>query len=630
MQFLRHLFILMLIFIPNKIEGQPLWRQYVPQAFVNIEKEVYDSIRVFRKLSDTLRVQMTEIILSEGLDRISIVGENDQYLKEGMHKNFVRAPGRMQGHYERNMQIQILENLHVDLYHADEQLYRWLDFSAVLRKHPNRTSFDRWTDLWTAIPQGERPVLTQTIISWLMDQLACDVVSDIRPSVAKNPFEKMHRFAPESDLPKSYTIQQEEWVFPIPAEKIAATFPMNGQFAFDNTEPLPETGYILLPESFRWKMRTSSFEYNSNFWARWITHTGEVKYTLAEWREYGFFYDLPDTLLAGKVYKMDLIALPGGFSRSYTSEKQCWDEMRETNTQTKNIAQVSLQGEVLITTLYFRVGIQGFRERLNSMQGQIDYEKGTITYKSLDPFDAMEVFGTNSIKPFVTFDIDNYPLYNLQQDANSKELFYYLTVPVIEETSGRALDDLLMAEADHTFNAPFVRKTTLGDATKYPGVPENRTENVLIKNHYIAPALLTRNVPDSFATAVPIPKITKEHFLQKKKWPTDSITCTIFLGEIQQILRVIRLQQSQIKKRVEERATFFYALDQRAAQREGKAFTATMDDYRKTEQENMPDVARKVLNADVLSSLKNKFALQYNRHFPGTKQLCSSLNVNFY
>ena len=131
----------MLIFIPNKIEGQPLWRQYVPQAFVNIEKEVYDSIRVFRKLSDTLRVQMNEIILSEGLDRISIVGENDQYLKEGMHKNFVRAPGRMQGHYERNMQIQILENLHVDLYHADEQLYRWLDFSAVLRKHPNRTSF---------------------------------------------------------------------------------------------------------------------------------------------------------------------------------------------------------------------------------------------------------------------------------------------------------------------------------------------------------------------------------------------------------------------------------------------------------------------------------------------------------
>ena len=202
-QFLRHLFILMLIFIPNKIEGQPLWRQYVPQAFVNIEKEVYDSIRVFRKLSDTLRVQMNEIILSEGLDRISIVGENDQYLKEGMHKNFVRAPGRMQGHYERNMQIQILENLHVDLYHADEQLYRWLDFSAVLRKHPNRTSFDRWTDLWTAIPQGERPVLTQTIISWLMDQLACDVVSDIRPSVAKNPFEKMHRFAQESDLPKS-------------------------------------------------------------------------------------------------------------------------------------------------------------------------------------------------------------------------------------------------------------------------------------------------------------------------------------------------------------------------------------------------------------------------------------------
>jgi hypothetical protein len=629
-QFFRHLFLLILFFLPGRMEGQPLWRQHVPQAFVNIEKEINDSIRVLRQLSDTLRVQMNQIILSEGLDRISIVGENDMYLKEGMHKNFVGVPGRMQGHFERNMQIQLLENLHVDLYHADEQLYRWLDFSAVLRKHPNRTSFDRWTELWTAISPGERPVLAPAIISWLMDQLACDVVSDIRPSVAKNPFEKMQRFTPESDLPRSYTSQQEEWVFPIPAEKIAASFPMNGQFAFDNTEPLPETGYILLPESFRWKMRTSSFEYNSNFWARWITHTGEVKYTLAEWRDNGFFFNLPDTLLAGKVYKMDLIALPGGFSRSYANEKQCWAEMRETNTQTKSTTQASLLGEVLITTLYFRAGIQGFRARLNSMEGQIDYEKGTITYKSPDPFDAIEVFGTNTIKPFVTFGIDNYTVYDLQQAANSKELFYYLTVPVIEETDGISLDDQLIAEADHTAAAPFVRKTTLVDADKYISIPENRTENILIKNNYTAPAYFNHHVPDSFATNVPIPKITREHFLQKKKWPADSITCTIFLGEMQQLLRVVRLQQIQIKKRIAERAAFFYALDQRAAQREGKAFTATMDDYRKTEEENLPGVVRKVLNADVLSTLKNKFALQYNRHFPGTKQLCSSLNVNFY
>jgi hypothetical protein len=304
--------------------------------------------------------------------------------------------------------------------------------------------------------------------------------------------------------------------------------------------------------------------------------------------------------------------------------------MRETNTQTKSVTQATLQGEVLITTLYFRAGIQGFRERLNSMHGQINYEKCTITYKSLDPFDPLEVFGTNSIKPFVTFDIDNYPVYELQQAANSKELFYYLTVPFIEETSGRALDELLMAEADHTANATFVRKTTTGNTSDYPSIPENRPENILIKHHYMAPALLTHNVPDSFATSVPIPKITKEHFLQKQKWPKDAITCTIFLGEMQQILRVVRLQQVQIKQRVEERATFFYALDQRAAQRAGRVFSATLDDYLKMEQENLPSVVRKVLNADVLSAFKNKFALNYNRHFPGTKQLCSSLNVNFY
>ncbi len=142
--------------------------------------------------------------------------------------------------------------------------------------------------------------------------------------------------------------------------------------------------------------------------------------------------------------------------------------------------------------------------------------------------------------------------------------------------------------------------------------------------------MLTRNVPDSFATTIPVPKITREHFLQKQKWPTDSLTCTIFLGEMQQILRVVRLQQNQIKKRVEERAAFFYALDQRAAQRDGKAFQASLDEYRKMEEENMPPLVKKVLHADVLASLKNKFALQYNRHFPGTTQLCSSLNVNFF
>lgn len=629
-QFFRLLFLAVTFLSLERAFSQPLWRQYVPQAFAQLEAEVQDSIRILRQRSDTLRAQMNQIITQQGLDRISIVGEKDIYMKEGMHKHFRNVPEPMQGNFDRNPQIQKLENLHVDLYHADEQLFRWLDFSTILKAHPNRTSFERWTELWTGLPQNQRPAVTNSILSWLADQLACDLVSDIRPSTAKNPFEKIQRFAPESNLPQSFNNVVDDWILPIPSEKILASFPMNGQFAFDNTEPLPETGYVLFPESFNWKMRELISPYNTNFWTRWVSQSGNIKYTLCERRNTGFFFALPDTLYGGKVYKMELIALPNGFSRSGIDDEQCWVEMRETSSRGKIVAQDKLQGEILITTLYFRAGVQDYRTRLNRMHGKIDWEKCTITYKTLDPYDPIEIFGTNTIKPFVTFGMNNVSLFDLQQAINSNEVFYYLTVPFIEETSNTSPDEALMAELDHTSTAAFVRKTSLGDASNYPVIPENRPEDVSIHNHYIAPAYLTSDVPDSIVTSVPIPKITKEHFLQKQKWTSDSVTCTVYLGEMKQFVRVIRLQQTQLKKRIEERASFFYTLDQRAAKREGKIFTLTLDDYRKMEMENLPKKVTTILHAKVPDVLNNKFSLQYNRYFPGTKQMCSSLEVKFY
>lgn len=627
MQFLRWLSILLLSGYSTFMSGQPLWRLYAPQAFVNVEREVNDSIKHLRVKSDTLRARMNRIIPAEGLDRMAIAGENDRYIKEGMHKHFSRAPGPMQGNYERNAQIQLLENLHVELYQTDEQLFRWLQFNATLRQHPNRTSYDRWTTLWTELDEKKRPTKQADIISWLSDQLVCDLISDVQPTVARNPFEKMRRFTPEPEEPHKGYGTTEDWVLPISPEQFIASFPMNGQFAFDREEPLPQTGYVMLPSSFQWKMRTTTFQDNNFFWARWSSHTGEVKYTLAEWRESGFFFDLPDTLLPGKIYQLELIAMAEGFSRTDEDNEKCWVEMRETNTRQKSSTKSRPKNETLITTIYFRAGINDHRERLHWSNANIDWEEGTITYKTIDPYDPLEIFGTNAHKPAVTFTIENFSLYDLVSALNSKALFYYLSVPIIEDYASITLDSMLTAESDHTAQAPFLRKTGLGDASNYIKLAENRPLAVPIQNNYVAPAYLTYNAPDSISTSVPIPKITKEHFLQKQKWPTDSITYTVYLGEMKLFNEALLLQQKQLRHRIESRAAFFYALDQRAAQRQGQTFPATPEEYMAIEKSNIPTDVSRVLNAKLPDALQNGFAILYNRFFPGTKQMCSSLRI---
>jgi hypothetical protein len=174
----------------------PYWKRIVPDAFAHVGSEINDSIRHYRTLSDTIRAKMNKIIEAEELDRRMITGAKDEYIKEGMHKNFRSAPGPMQVNLNRNENIVQLENLHVDLYNADVALFKWLDFQKRLNQHPDKDLLDRWTQLWNDLPAKQRPVNAPDLQQFIEKQLACDLVSDIQPS-GKNAFANMERFDPK-------------------------------------------------------------------------------------------------------------------------------------------------------------------------------------------------------------------------------------------------------------------------------------------------------------------------------------------------------------------------------------------------------------------------------------------------
>jgi hypothetical protein len=89
------------------------------------------------------------------------------------------------------------------------------------------------------------------------------------------------------------------------------------------------------------------------------------------------------------------------------------------------------------------------------------------------------------------------------------------------------------------------------------------------------------------------------------------------------------LQQAQLRRRVEERAQFFFALEKRRAARVGKPPSATLEQFRQREQENLPPEVKILLEAAFPDVFKNKTAAYYSRRFPGTEQYSTQLDLKF-
>ncbi|MGB4850018.1 MAG: hypothetical protein WBP41_18985 [Saprospiraceae bacterium] len=613
----------------------PYWRKIVPEAFAEMGIEIRDSIRHFRTISDTMRAKMIRIIEANQIDRISIAGAKDEYINEGMHKKFVRAPAPFQINMKRDEDIVQLENLHIDLYYADMELFKWLDFQKRLNQHPNKELQDRWTQLWNELPTKQRPVYAPELKKFIENQLACDLLSEIQPIDAKNAFTNMERFDPkmwykDNDLVKNIGNESN---FPFPVDFITASYPMNGQFAFDLSESIPHTGYIEFGNGTRSKLY-ELYGKNYQFRARWTSSKNDVSYTLAQQRFHldlmAFFFDLPDTLLPGYVYKLELIALPEGYLHTSTPNPDCWNEFRGKFNESAKLNKGPFQGELKITELYFRTSKYNYKQKLETMHGTLNWEQGAIEFETDEPLDPIEMNGNRSIRPPVTFTIQQFIFTDVFRALNSNQLYYYFTTPKVEELAQVSLAENITAELDHTLDAPFIRKTSLGNPIESDNFMEEREQATILYGNYIAPRFKNYDLKDSLVTSTPIPFITQEHFLSWKPAIFERVKCTLFIGDWQQILSSTKLHQEQIHRRMEERAEYFYELDNRKARIQGKPFTSTLDDYKKQELDNMPNEAKLILEAKIPDTFNKKFTVLVGKQFPGSEQFCYQLEIKFY
>jgi hypothetical protein len=279
------IFLLFLLGNLSPASGQTDWRAIVAPAFEALDKEVVDSISACRLDADKLREEMDKIIERKGLERYMIVGKNDEYFKEGMHKNFKKPPVKMQVEIDRDKEIVRLEALHSRLCQRDATLYDWLATQTKLNKHPDRTNYPKWSARHQNLPVDQRPDLqsAKACQQWVKDELVCEIANArqaFSPVAAGN---KLNSFDVELKAlkikPGEYPTRQ---TLPVPQEEVLCSFPANGQFAFHPSETIPKVGYVLLPLGCNGPLGEIVFS-GYEFKARWTASNGETQYTAADY-----------------------------------------------------------------------------------------------------------------------------------------------------------------------------------------------------------------------------------------------------------------------------------------------------------------------------------------------------------
>lgn len=619
-----------------QLPAQPNWAEVVPAAFSRLEQEVTDSIAACRAESAQIRTKMEAIIQKKGFTREFIFGKGDKYFKEGMHKHFSSEPRQMLVAMERDNDVVQLENLHVDLYHSDKALHRWFEIHAKIKNHPDRWRFARWPALYDQTPAKERPKAksVEACRQWVADQLVCEIATDLSGILPEKDAQKVRltdlNFDKSWDDPGNQrTLSAVE--FPLPPDAILYSFPMNGQFNFRHDESVPGAGYLgLTPYALSLVMQQN---YSGNILrARWSHANGQVVYTATE-TSYPrtIYFNLPEKFFEPEhCYRLELILAPLNSKPTIPEQSACWDVFRGKISEVAQHYASGLGGEIKITELYFRAGKYSVREKLETFDGYVDWERGAIVYKTDEPFDPIELYGAGGVKPFVRFSVITSNFYNLEKALYSKELYYYLSVPLVEPLERLPLDQLAVAEQDNTLDAPFVRNVMLGNYERSELVLEHSMESFALRGGYVIPPSSRFAMLDTLDTDTPVPFITKTHFQRGKAVRLDTVACTLFIGQLRLLLQTTALHQMQIRHRIDERVNFFYALEQRRAQRSGQPLSVSLEQLRQQEMAQLPPAAKTLLEAKIPDVFAQKFTVWINRKFPGSEQHTAQLEIKIF
>jgi len=609
---------------------KPDWERLMPQIYAPLEKEIADTIAARRAEATALRTAMEQIVAEKKLDRVFIFGEADKYLQEGLHQHFKSPPGNMLVDLERDARIVRLENLHVALYHSDVTLHRWLKRQAKLADMKGKQTRYDWESHYGKLSPEKRQGLDaeQRWVKWATNEMVC-ALEDADLMRHRDQVQPLDlKFALLNDTSTYASLQG--MTLPFPPDKILASFPLNGQYSFFPEESIREVGYVVLPRGANGLL----YEQLQNapiLKARWTSSTGARTYTDAKLKnmEPVIYFNLPGGFFQPmQLYRLELVALPERAFFAAQDNDICWTRFRGAVAKVPD-AGTGVKGEVKIAEWYFRTSRYTLREKLKQMNPVFHWETGMVAFTMDEPLDQLERQGGRHFDPIVSFGYAGGVASKVEQHLQDPALLYYLSVPAIEPLDRLPLDQLAVAERDNTLDAPFVRNTALVAKTEgYVKHLEGRHGPKRVGNGYVLPTL--GHGRDSLVMAARVPLIERVHF-EKGKVPEvgPAVPCTLYIAELVRLGQGLELQRAQIRKRMEERAAFFYELEKRRSARTGAALPGDLDYFRQQEVANLPASAKFILEADLKALFKESTwsQLMYNRLFPGSTQNTATLPI---
>ena len=609
----------------------PDWAQVTPKIFDLLEQETLDSINGCRARAALIRSEMEQIIQKRGDTRVYIFGPDDAFFKEGMHKQFTAPPTPVQALYDRDPQMVRLENLHVGLFQVDQSLFRWMDIKERLKGYEERETTYKWESRFQNLLPELRTNLNQNA-SWALwgtNELACMIVQDMGGFSETNPRGKVSPLSMEKNIigQGKIPIPAKPRTFPMPADELLASFPMNGQYAFCRSESIPGVGYIFFPPGSTPVLHEIVALYPV-VKARWTSSEGMVIYTDALFKlfENEAWFTLPDFYFKpATLYKMELVVLKKAPENDTDLSDLCWSKLRQ-STGT-SITTIDKQTEFrIITSLFFRTSrYENVRDRFNTMKGDIDWEAGSIRFETDEPMDPLEMNGSRYFPAPVSFLYDTDKLYITDEHLNNPALIYYLAVP----QTGKQGDStsLAITLSDHTADALFVRKTAAAKHDGYASLENVQVKRLLQKNGYSIPLTNKRLLKDSLITSQKVPLITQKDFEKGKIKALGQVKCELIIGEMAAASHAMRVYKTQLERRIDQRAQFFWELDSRKAVRMGVPFNKSVSEYRQEELVNLPASAQFILQNEIKNTVKTNCTIYCTRSWPGAKQATAQLSL---
>ncbi|MEZ4932979.1 MAG: hypothetical protein R2788_12785 [Saprospiraceae bacterium] len=176
------------------------------------------------------------------------------------------------------------------------------------------------------------------------------------------------------------------------------------------------------------------------------------------------YFNIPNSLESDQIYRLRIDSTSKEFKLEPMTPEICWDIYLGKNTSRRQNLNASINGETIITELYFRAGKYEPKPKLETMRGTVDWEQAQVIVTETDePLDHFEMYGSGKLPPTVAFVIQTVHFYSIADAINSDEVLYYLTVPKVEPTENVPLSQLLVAEMDNTLDAVFIRNTAQGN-----------------------------------------------------------------------------------------------------------------------------------------------------------------------